>query len=547
MKAQCLPFTQIPHTTRLFADYLYDFPKVSSFYPRPPVYSDWLTEQSQTVRYDPDHRRQVAAVLSRQNRDWGASDKTLANIAKFENGAFAAVTGQQVGLFGGPLFTIFKVLSAVKLAEQATAQGIPCVPVLWLATGDHDLAEVNHTFLFGATGGINGAANGEIERIATPTVGIASAPVGGIRFGEEILTIVEQAVALLGESEAAEWLRAAYKPGETFGSAFARFYAQVFGTLGVILLDPDDAALHALASPIYSGAIEHAAELNDALLQRGQQLTRAGYHEQVKVTPSSTALFSLRNGARTAIHRARANGNGDAFEIGGEKLSREALLQRIVSNPGDFSPNALLRPVVQDSLLPTLVYVGGPAEVAYFAQSAVMYEKLLGRVTPILPRFSATIIEAKQSSLLERYGLSLTDLYAGPEAVLRQIAARSLPPEIQAEFDTAQQAFDKSLISVRTKLDHLDPTLTDAADRAGRKIRYQLGRLRQRAANAEVRRTEILSRHAALLSNTLFPDKVPQERQFASAQFLACHGAGLLPCLLENVHPECVDHQLLFV
>ncbi len=538
MKAQCLPFTQIPHTTRLFADFLYDFPKVSSFYPRPPHSRDWLTEQSQTISYDPNRRQQIAAVLSRQNQGWGASEKTLANIAKFENGAFVAVTGQQVGLFGGPLFTIFKVLSAVKLAEEGTAQGIPCVPILWLATGDHDLAEVNHAFFSGA--------NGEVERIATPTQGAAGAPVGGIRFGEEILPVVEHTATLLGEGEATEWLRAAYRPGETFGSAFARFYAQVFGALGVILLDPDDSGLHTMASPIYSNAIEHSAELNDALLQRGQQLIRAGYHEQVKVTPSSTAVFAIHKGARTAIHRARANGNGSDFEIGGEKLSREALLQRIAASPGDFSPNALLRPVLQDSLLPTLAYAGGPAEVAYFAQSAVLYEKFLGRVTPILPRFSATIVEAKQSSLLDRYGLSLTDLYAGPEAVIRRIAARTLPPEVQAEFDTAQQVFDNSLTRIRSSLERLDPTLTDASDRAGRKIRYQLARLRQRAASAEVRRTEILSRHAARLSNSLFPNKTPQERQFAAAQFLGRLGADLPSRLFENVRPECVDHQILF-
>ena len=151
VKAQCLPFTQIPHTTRLFADFLYDFPKVSAFYPQPPQYGAWLREQSQTVQYDAGRRKQVAEVLSRQNRAGGASDKTLANLAKFENGALAAVTGQQVGLFGGPLFTIFKVLSAVRLAEEASSQGVPTVPIFWLATADHDLAEVNHAFV--ATGG----------------------------------------------------------------------------------------------------------------------------------------------------------------------------------------------------------------------------------------------------------------------------------------------------------------------------------------------------------------------------------------------------------
>ena len=538
MKAQCLPFTQIPHTTRLFADFLYGFSRVSSFYPRPPRYGEWLSQQAETISYDAGRRQQVAAVLSRQNQAWGASEKTLANIAGFQSGALAAVTGQQVGLFGGPLFTVFKVLSAVRLAEEASARGIPTVPILWMATADHDLAEVNHAF-FSDTGG-------EVRRLAVPTEGTAGAPVGGIRFGEELRPIVEQVAALLGDTEAADWLRAAYSPGETFGSAFAKFYTKVFGALGVIALDPADPELQALANPIYSAAIERAPELTDSLLRRGRQLVISDYHEQVKVTPSSTTLFALKNGARTAIHQSRANGTSESFEIGGERFSREQLLQRIAANPADFSPNALLRPVVQDSLLPTLAYVGGPAEVAYFAQSAVLYESLLGRVTPILPRFSATILDVKQASLLERYGLTLPDIYAGPESLLRQIATHTLPPHVQDEIRMAQQAIDQALVSVRATLERLDPTLTDAADRATRKMHYQLARLRQRAANAELRRNEILSRHAAFLSNTLYPENVPQERQLAGVQFLARHGAELLPRLFETVQPDCLDHQLLF-
>jgi len=537
VKAQCIPFTQIPHTSKLFADFLYDFPKVSGFYPRPPHYGAWLTEQSKTIHFDGERRRRVAAALARQNRGWGASEKTLANLAKFEAGALAVVTGQQVGLFGGPLFTVFKVLSAVRLAEEATAQGIPTVPVFWLATADHDLAEINHTFLAGA--------NGEPERFGTTTEGNAGAPVGGIQFGEEIVALSERAVELLGHGEAAEWLRAAYRPGETFGGAFAKFYARVFASLGIIILDPDDSELQVLAGSVYAAAIENAGGLNEALLERGRELVRAGYHEQVKVTPSSTTLFKIRHGARTAVHRNRSN--GDSFEIGGEKVSGEALFGQIASNPEIFSPNALLRPVVQDSLLPTLAYVGGPAEVAYFAQSAVLYQKLLGRVTPILPRFSATIVDAKQTNLLERYGLSLTDVYDGPEAVLRRIAGVALPPQLQNEFDAAERDLKGLLTSLRATVTGLDPTLTDAADRASRKIQYQLARLRQRAANAELRRNEVLSRHAAVLSNALYPDKVPQERQFSAAQFLARYGVELLDNVLENVRPDCVDHQLLFL
>ncbi len=539
MKAQCLPFTQIPHTSRLFADFLYSFPKVSQFYPQPPQYSEWISGQASKLSYDPARRGQVASVLLRQNRAWGASEKTLGNLARFERGALAAVTGQQVGLFGGPLFTIFKVLGAVKLAEEASAKGIPCVPIFWMATEDHDLAEIDHTWMLGA--------HGEVQRVATSTTGIEGAPVGGIRFGDEILPVVEQAVALLGVSDASEWLRSAYRPGETFGSAFAKFYARVFGELGVILLDPSDPELHGIAKSIYVGAIQHAKELNDGLLRRGKELTAAGYHEQVKVTPSSTTLFEVRNGVRTAIHHVRSNGGvaEDLFEVGGVKFSQAALLEQVAAHPESFNPNALLRPVVQDFLLPTLAYVGGPAEVAYFAQSAVLYEKLLGRVTPILPRFSATVVDAKQAGLMTRYGLQLTDLLNGPDAARQKIGSRTLPPEIHAEFDAAQRAFEDSLARVRGSLEQLDSTLTDASDRAGRKIRYQLKRLRERAERAELRRSEILARHAALLSNALYPEKVQQERELASATFLARQGADFPMRVMENVHPECVDHQIL--
>lgn len=532
VKAQCLPFTQIPHTTQLFADFLYDFPKVSRFYPRPPMYAAWLRDQSQTIQYDAGRRKQVAAVLARQNRGWGASEKALANLKRFKDGALAAVTGQQVGLFGGPLFTVFKVLSAVRLAEEASAQGIPAVPIFWLATADHDLAEVNHIFVTGAGG---------VERIATPTEGIAGAPVGSIRFGDEIVPVVDRMRQILGESEVTEWLRAAYCPGESFGSAFAKFYTRVFGELGVILIDPNDAELQALDGSIYSAAITRAAEVNEVLLQRGKELTKAGYHEQVKVTAASTTLFALHNGARTAIHRIR-----EGFEIAGEKISGEVLQQRVAASPSEFSPNALLRPVVQDVLLPTLAYVGGPAEVAYFAQSAVLYEKLAGRVTPILQRFSATLVDAKQAGLLERYCLPMTDLFAGLDVVLRSVAARTLPAEVQTQFETAQRAVDDSMGGVRKSLEQLDSTLVDAADRAGRKIRYQLARLRQRAASAELRRNEVLTRHVGLLSDSLFPNKAPQERQLAAVQFLARYGNELLPKVLENVRPDCVDHQILF-
>ena len=260
----------------------------------------------------------------------------------------------------------------------------------------------------------------------TPTRGLPEAPVGTVTFGAEIEPVVEAAAGLLGDSEVTKFLREAYRPGENFGSAFARLFSRLFAQWGVIVLDASDPEFHRIAAPIYSAAIERAAELDDALLARGRELEAAGYHQQVKVTPSSTLLFTLRQGARVPVHR-RANGGGTDFLVNDETISQAELLRRIASEPEQFSANVLLRPVVQDYLLPTLAYVGGAAEIAYFGQGAVVYKALLGRATPILPRFSATIVETKPQALLERYHLTVPDIFHGPEAVRETLARHTLP------------------------------------------------------------------------------------------------------------------------
>ena len=541
MKAQCLPFQQIPHTTRLFLDYLSYTPSVRGMYPRSPIFSEWVKDESQRVVYDAARRGKVSEILERQNRAWGGSPKTLANIDRLRRGALAAVTGQQVGLFGGPLFSIFKALTAVKLAEQATAAGVDCVPVFWLATEDHDLAEVNHVALL--------SEHGLPERLAVESHGVSDAPVGAVKFGPEIEPVVERAAALLGDSEVTTWLRRAYRPGETLGSAFALLFARLFENWGVILLDPADGNFHDVAKPLFRAAIERDRELDEALLVRGKALEAAGYHQQGKVTSATTLLFEVKNGARTVVRR-RNNGNGangGEYAVGEERSSREELLERIEAAPEKFNANVLLRPVVQDYLLPTLVYTGGAAEVAYFAQAAVVYEKLLGRVTPILPRFSATLVEAKPERILTRYQLGLPDLFHGPEKVREAIAARSLPSDLQTRFTEAYASAEQTMAAVRESIGRLDSSLIEAADRARTRMWYQINRLHRRASRAELLRNEVISRHADVLCHALFPYKVLQEREVAGVSFVARYGAGLLADLYRQIHPDCHDHQVIAV
>ena len=379
MKAHCLPFSEIPHTTRLFTDFISYSPQVQRFYPRSPYINEWLKSEAGNLSYDSSRRERVTAILERQNRSWNASSKTLTNIDRLREGAAAIVTGQQVGLLGGPMFAIYKALTAVKLADESTKAGVDAVPVFWLATYDHDLAEVNHVSI--------PAADGALQVVTTSSHSVDGAPVSAVRLGDEILPVLDRAASLLGETEATALLRDCYRPGETLGTAFARMFVQLFADWGVIVLDASDPELHRIAEPIYRAAIERAPELEDALLARGVELEAAGYHQQVKVNPSSVLLFTLQNGVRTAIQR-RGDGADQEFVIGSgasaEKLSREKLLARLSAAPEHFSPNVLLRPIVEDYLLPTLAYTGGAAETAYFGQAGVVYERLLGRVTPII-------------------------------------------------------------------------------------------------------------------------------------------------------------------
>lgn len=526
MNSECIPFSSIPHTTRLFEDFLHHFEKVRAFYARPPLDRSWLQEERSRIDYPPERRQAVAAILERQNIGFGASEKTLANIQRLRDGAPAVVTGQQVGLMGGPLFCLLKAISVATLAEAAGA-----VPVFWLASEDHDFEEINF---------VNLPAADHVPRYAVNVPHAEGAPVGTIVFGDEIAAAVQQVETLFGKSEVSEFLAGSYRKGENFASAFARFYAKVLGGLDIVFLNPLDSELHRVAQPVYRAALEKSDEINQAMLARGGELEAAGYHTQVKVSESHTLCFYLENGVRTPIRH-----NAQGFIIGERTLSRRDLLAETERCPESFSANVLLRPIVEDYLLPTLCYVGGPAEVAYFAQTEVAYRRLSSHVTPIVPRIFATLIEPRQDKLLERYGLSLPDVFVGPDKLRETIGSRVLPGDLMKRFDVASIHLDQDLEAIREELEKLDRTLLDAAENATTKMRYQLNGLREKAGRAETRKSSELQHHADELSSLLFPHKSLQEREIGAAYFLLRRGVGLVDTLKQHLKSSCPDHQVI--
>jgi bacillithiol biosynthesis cysteine-adding enzyme BshC len=526
VETECLPFSTIPHTTRLFDDYLHHFDRVKQFYARSPLSQDWWANETKKINYPAERRQAVAAILERQNREFGAGEKTLANIDRLRHGAAAVVTGQQVGLFGGPTFCILKALTAVLLAEKAGA-----VPMFWLATEDHDLEEINT---------VNLAAGDHLQKFTVNVPHVEGAPVGNIAFTDEITAATQQVEALFGKSEISELLAASYRKGETFGTAFARFYTKVFSEMGVVFLNPLDTELHRVAQPVFRAALEKSEEINQALVARNHELEAAGYHAQVKVTPSHTLCFYFENGARTPVRHQ----DGDFF-IGNRKLAATELLHEAERCPEKFSANVLLRPLMQDYLLPTLCYIGGPAEVAYFAQIEVVYRKLADRVTPIVPRIFATLIEPRIAKLMDRYQLSLPDLFNTPEKTRELVGSRALPDSILKSFDLAAEHVEKALAVIQGPLEKLDKTLVDAAENAGAKMRYQLQGIRDKAARAEARKNTEVLRHADELITALYPNKELQEREIGAAYFLLKYGKSVLDQIKAAVSTGCGEHQVV--
>jgi bacillithiol biosynthesis cysteine-adding enzyme BshC len=506
-----IPFRRLPHQPKLFVRLIDEYSSVKQFYPHPPN-MDAVKQVASGLDYPAERRREVAGILREQNSAFGAGAAALSNLDKLEQGAVAVVSGQQVGLFGGPAYAVYKALTAIRLAEELSEAGIPAVPIFWMATEDHDLDEVRHVTWFDS---------GKLVRFELPDAA-AGRPVGQVRLGPAIEEHVKKAVGLLSgpASEAiARILQESYRADASYGSAFGKLFAQLFAEQGLILLDPLEARLHRIAAPLYKKAIDDRDELNDKLLQRGKELERAGYDVQVKVTARSTLLFTIRDGVRQPVAASNAH-----FKSGDTTWTREEALRLVDSSPETFSANALFRPVVQDYLLPTAAYLGGPAEIAYFAQSSVIYEHLLGRMPVVLPRAGFTIVDAKAEKLLQKYGLCIENLWAGPQELRRKMESVSVPEALSQSFDRDKTEIESTLAELGAQIEKLDPTLAGAVTTARNKIGFQLEKLRRKTGRALDQKSGLLADHEQFLENLLYPNKSLQSRELCFLPFLARWG-----------------------
>ena len=515
MHCRALSPADLPHQPKLLRDYAQSFERVSAFFAYKPDLENILSV-ARSLDYPAARRSEVAAILRQQNELLGSGEATLANLTRFEKGAVAVVSGQQVGLFSGPSYAVYKAVAAVRIAKDLTEHGVDAVPVFWMATEDHDLDEVRHTTIF---------QEGKLLDFALPQ-GIGNgAPVGRVTLGPEVDELRKSVAPLLaGEagSGMAAILEECYRAEETYGGAFGKLFARLLKNSGLILLDPLDLRLHRLAEPLLSRAVEERDAIDEALLRRDKQLEDSGYAPQVKVTSRSTVLFHISSGGRQVI----TDGDG-RFESGERKWSKQDLLAAVRNEPESFSPNALFRPVVQDYLLPTAAFIAGPAEISYLAQSEVLYRQLLGRMPVMLPRPGFTLLDAKAQRLLNQYNIAVEQVWEGPQELGKRMSAASIPGNLSSLLQENGAEIQKRLRQWSDAVAVLDPTLKTAVETAQNKIEYQAEKLQQMIGRALDRKSGTVTTHQEFLSNLVYPRKSLQSRELCFLPFAARWGQSL--------------------
>jgi bacillithiol biosynthesis cysteine-adding enzyme BshC len=536
--AEVLPFEAFHQPlSPLFLDYLAGRPSAVPFLGEDGYDLDALkaaADRAVTLTRD---RESLAAALARQQEERGAERAARSARSLAGKDAVAVVTGQQAGLFGGPLFVLHKALATVGIARRLHEHsGRPVVPVFWVASEDHDFAEIRSVCVLDHEGAIR-------QLRYSPRVEPSGQPAFQIVLDDTVAALVGELRDALprrpGHEEILAAVEECYRPGQTLSGAFAALLSRLLPEL--VVLDPSDPALKALVAPVLIREIEDASPTTRLAMEAGRALLEAGYHQQVPVRSGFVNLFVLAEGERRGVGLTE-----DGIEIRGTgtHLTIADAIRRVEADPGSWSPNALLRPLAQDALLPTAAYVGGPAEIAYHAQIGSVYEHFRIPRPALVPRPSVTLVEPAQARALEAEDLSLPDLAEDPDAIVARWA-REAYPEVEDAFSRTRKSIERDMGVVEEILAALDPTLRAAtASARGRTLRQVRG-LHEKAMRALKKRDEGRVARLRRTRDALFPGGSFQERGLGLIGVLARHGLAVVEDLEGRVDPLARGHQVV--
>lgn len=478
---------------------------------------------ARAIRLDPELRAAFVAQGAAQ-----------ANLDLLFGGALCVTTGQQPGLFTGPLFTLHKALTAVALAREATARlGQAVVPVFWVAGDDHDFAEGNHTYVLTASNDVEHLVLRERDASA-PLTPLYREPVG-----DDVARLFETLRAKLPETEfrpaVLEWLERHYRSDADLASAFAHAVSELLGPLGVLVFQPTHPAAKRAMAPWLLRVLEAAQPLNDALAARVGDLQRAGRPAPVAVGDGATMVMIE---GRLGRDRLLLDGGAYVGRRAGERWTQAELARLAADDAQRLSPNVLARPAIEAALLPTIAYVAGPGELAYWPQAAPVYRTLGVPAQAVAPRWSGRVVEARVRKVLEKFGI-VADALSQPEGQLEAtLVAGDLPPAAREAIATLRTALASEYQRLAEAAVSVDPTLRKPIDSARNAAQAAVAEIEKRLVAHLKKQNDILLQQLDKARRNLFPLGRPQERVLNVATYAVRYG----PAFLDAVLAACTPH-----
>ncbi len=535
-------FCDIPGQQNLFLDYLYEFDNVRKFYK-----SNFREQETYETLFNKlenfkrPHRNQLVELIKKQYQNIRISKQTESNIdALYSNKTFIVCTGQQLGIFGGPLYTFYKTITAIKLSQYLKERydNYQFVPVFWLEGDDHDFEEVRKFTILNNNNELISLKydDGLEEEINRGCIGLKS-------FNNNTEKLFEDLSIHLRETEfknsVIELLKSFYKSDNTFLTSFRNLMIKLFDDYGLIVFNPLDSEVKKLLTPIFSEEITNYRAHTIQLVERSAELEET-YHAQVKVKPIN--LFFIENNERLLIEPVE-----EEYRLKGrrKKFTKDELLDQLNKFPEKFSPNVLLRPICQDYLFPTAFYVGGPSEISYFAQLSPLYD-IYNIVQPIIyPRASATIVEKNIKSIIEKYNLDYVNLFTTEDELITKIIEQNSTTDINALFENTQLNVEKILSELGNNLSSIDKSLLDVTNKTKTKIEEILNYLKTKALELEKSKHEVTIRQLTKARNILYPNNNLQEREINFIYFANKYGLDILKWIFNELTINKFEHQIL--
>jgi len=519
--------------SKLFRDYIDGDENIPGFFDTGDFES--IADHISGKLYD---RRVIAEILNRQNRNWGATPEIFDNIEKIKDtDAIAIFTGQQACLFGGPYLILLKAMAAVKYARRLERElSVPVIPIFWIAADDHDFQEVAAVDVFDEGGGV--------ARLQIDYGDLASSPpIGVLKYDDSIAREINRLKELLPDNEFKDRtltpIAECYRPGEKIVDCFARYLLSILGEHAPILFSPYDEEFKKFVARFLAGSIDRHDEIKNTLAAADSALRRAGYHRQVEKADTAAHLF-FHDPNRTAIHR-----DGERFVADAQEFASAELKEAISSRPIDFSPDVFIRPLMQSHFFPAAAIIGGPAEVAYYAQMMPLFDTF-DLVRPrIFARPSLTVVERRFEKLMDEHHVTLDDIAGDFEARINDIFSDTFPSRLDESISRYRSGVMDGMDKLGEELEAYDPVLSGTVNHTRKKVDYLLNELAKKVFAAHKKKNKSDRDRLYRLRDNLFPRGAPAERSIAPAYFISRYGPRIVDFIFENMRLDETGHQLL--